>query len=66
MIGKLYGKCLNQKVCEVFCLKDLKLLLIYKQERQEMICQCIIAASFASGRKQTSNGVVRDMRISSN
>ena len=28
-------------------------------KRQEMICQCIIAASFASGRKQTSHGVVR-------
>ena len=25
-----------------------------------MICQCIITASFASGRKQTSHGVVRD------
>ena len=29
-----------------------------------MICQCIIAASFASGSKQTSHGVVRDNRIS--
>ena len=29
-----------------------------------MICQCIITASFASGRKQTSHGVVRDIRFS--
>ena len=29
-----------------------------------MICQCIIAACFASGRKQTSLGVVRDIRFS--
>ena len=33
-------------------------------KRQEMICQCIIAASFASERKQTSHGVVRDIRFS--
>ena len=25
-----------------------------------MICQCIITANFASGRKQTSHDVVRD------
>ena len=29
-----------------------------------MICQCIITASFASGRKQTSHGVVRDIGFS--
>ena len=55
---------LNQKVCEVFCSKDLQMLLIYMLDyfkRQEMICQCIIAASFASRRKQTSHGVVRDI-----
>ena len=33
-------------------------------KRQYMICQCIIAASFASGRKQTSHGVVREIRFS--
>ena len=27
--------------------------------KRQMICQCIIAESFASGRKQTSHGVVR-------
>ena len=29
-----------------------------------MICQCIITASFASGRKPTSHGVVRDISFS--
>ena len=29
-----------------------------------MNCQCIDLASFASGRKQTSHGVVRDIRFS--
>ena len=33
-------------------------------KRQEMIYQCIITASFASGRKQTSHGVVRDIWFS--
>ena len=31
---------------------------------QEMIWQCIIVTSFASGRKQTSHGIVRDIWFS--
>ena len=60
---------LNQKVCEVFCSKDRKnvanlhALYVYFK-RQYMICQCIITTSFASGRKQTSHGVVRDISFS--
>ena len=42
------------------------MLLIYKLNIKGnlMICQCIVAASFARGSKQTSHGVVRDIRFS--
>ena len=33
-------------------------------KKQEMNCQCIDLASFASGRKQKSHGVVQDNRFS--
>ena len=33
-------------------------------KKQTMNCQCIDLASFASGRKQTSHGVVLDNRFS--